>query len=362
MRLAARVAAWAGNDPVRAAIRGVIAAAEIATVAITWSTWQAREHPPLLPLLPLPQADVGWPLVAGILLKLVAPRWGIAVQAAVLLYAVAADQCRIMPQMLSLWWLSFGTLPGSTGGALVARTSLVSLWFFSGLHKLVSPDFFTETAPWLLRSLGLPDDRVTTVAAGCAIGVAEMALAAGALVPRLRAATAVAAGCFHGGVAAALSPLVIGWNPEVVPWNLALAVAAPVLLLADRGGVTAEWRAAAWPARVTAAALLIVPWGYWAGVVDAYLAHCLYSDDVPRAFVCTPLERRDWRHVCRDAGVLVPPAHRLFAPWFLGVGRHGEWLEIEDRRAIARWLGLAPRKIFWADLVPADAEIIVPGP
>ena len=125
MRLAARVAAWAGNDPVRAAIRGVIAAAEIATVAITWSTWQAREHPPLLPLLPLPQADVGWPLVAGILLKLVAPRWGIAVQAAVLLYAVAADQCRIMPQMLSLWWLSFGTLPGTVKDLISHRARAI---------------------------------------------------------------------------------------------------------------------------------------------------------------------------------------------------------------------------------------------
>lgn len=75
--------------------------------------------------------------------------------------------------------------------------------------------------------------------------------------------------------------------------------------------------------------------------------------------LCPPSQRVDIRFVCLDAGVPVPPAHRLFEPLFLSVGRLDQWMEIEDPRRLAQWLGLAPRKVFWRDLVPSDAEIIV---
>ena len=106
--------------------------------------------------------------------------------------------------------------------------------------------------------------------------------------------------------------------------------------------------------------LLLLPLGYWFGIVDAHFAHCLYSPNTPRAFVCTTFSRTDIRVICEQLGVQVPPAHRHFDRLFLGVGRAGEWMEVEDPRWIARLRGFDRRKVFWNDLVPRDFEIVAP--
>jgi hypothetical protein len=52
---------------------------------------------------------------------------------------------------------------------------------------------------------------------------------------------------------------------------------------------------------------------------------------------------------------VLPPAPRLFVPIFRGLGRPGEWLEIEDPRWIARLRGDARRTLRWADVAPPPA-------
>jgi hypothetical protein len=104
------------------------------------------------------------------------------------------------------------------------------------------------------------------------------------------------------------------------------------------------------PAYAVAVMLLLMPAGYWLGVVDAFLAHCVYADNRPKAYVCTPFSRTDLEGICLRLGVVLPPAHRLYGPFFRGIGRPGEWLEIEDPRWIARVRGFARRTIRWDDL------------
>ncbi|MFM8891611.1 MAG: hypothetical protein ACKOTB_08315 [Planctomycetia bacterium] len=342
--------------------RVVLAVAQAATILLTWELWTVREYPPLLPLVPLPQVDMGGVLLLVIGVAVIIPRIGLPLEAAVLLWAMVADQSRIQPTMLSMLYLSCGTIAGSPGGLVLARSSLISLWFFSGVHKLSSAGFFTELMPWMLSSLGLASDATPSVVCGVAIGAAEIGMAIGCLLPAARRAVAVAAAVFHGTVFLVLSPAGIGWNPEVLPWNLALAVAGPALLWRWHDALPGRsWREASRVARAAAVVLLVSPVGYWFGLVDAYLAHCLYSANTPRGFVCTLFDRRSIHEICLDAGVAVPPAHRFFEPLFLGVGRHGERLEIEDPRWIARWLGLAPRRIEWDDLVPTGAAIVAPA-
>ena len=344
------------------AFRGVLAASQIATVLLTWKLWEVREYPPLVPLLPVPQLDMAGVMLAAIGISFFFPRCGLPIQAVTLLWAIISDQCRIQPQMISMLYLSCGTIPRCRGGVVVARASLIALWFFSGIHKLTSPAFFMEGVPWLLGSLGLPQQGVLPILCGLAIGGTEVFLGIGCLIPSLRSTVAVSALVFHTATFVALSPLGIDWNPEVLPWNMALACSGLALIAPWKDlPVGIAWKSSSRIARIAVVILLVSPVGYWFGVVDAYLAHCLYSENTPRAFACTPFGRRNIQFVCLDAGVHVPPAHRLFRPLFLSVGQIGEWLEIEDPRWVARWRGLAPRKVMWADLLPEDAEIVVPG-
>lgn len=350
-----------GGPAALPALRLVLVAAQAATILLTWRVWQVRDLPPCLPLLPVPQADMGWPLLATLVLAVAVPRLGVAAHSVALGWALVADQCRMQPHVISLATLLWGTT-GRAGGTLVMRAALVAPWFYAGLHKLASPDYYVLTGPWLLRAVwpGGPGWLATPLAA--AVALTEIGLAAGALVPRFRAVVGAVAAVFHVATVVVLA-LRLHWDVPVWPWNLALACAAPVVMTRWGGpGLGAAWRRASPPARAAAVVLLVMPAGYWFGVVDAFLAHCLYSDNTPRAFVCTPFSRTDVRAICNGHGVILPPAHRLYPPFFRSVGRPGEWLEIEDPRWIARVRGLDRRKIFWTDLAgPAPPEA-PPGP
>ena len=335
-------------------------ALQAATLAATWPTWGPRETPPLLPLIPLPQLAAGPLLLGALLLVGLRPRLGLPAYATLLAAAMVADQTRMQPHMLSLFYLTCGTM-GSSAGVLVARASLVSLWFFAGVHKLTSPSFFASTAPWLAEAVIPGAPRRWSLLLGIGVGAGEMLLAAGCLLPACRRGTAWAIPIFHGLALLLLSPLVLDWNREVWPWNVALACAGPALVAPWRGRLLGEaWaQSAAW-GRWAAVALLVLPIGYWFGVVDALLAHCLYSDNLPRAFLCTPDSRRDLRLVCEELGVQIPPAHRHFEPLFLGVGKAGMWMEVEDPRWIARRRGDARRTVRWWDLLPSTGSIAAP--
>lgn len=338
------------------ALRWLLVAAQATTLWITWPVWQSRTYPPALPLLSLPNVDLGIPLLVCLALVGLRPGIGTTAYAAVLAWSIAADQMRLQPYMVSLLLFTCGTL-GHPAGTLAARATLVATWLYAGLHKLTSAGFFADTAPWLVAGLfpGLPPSWAVPIGAVLAVG--EVLLALSCLVPRCRMAAAVVGAVAHGAVLAALSPLGLDWNPAVWPWNAALVVVVPVLLSRWTGaGFGDAWTAATPWARGVAVALMIGPAGYWFGVTDASLAHCLYAGNVPRAFVCTPFSRVDINSRLADLNVFVPPAQRLFDPLFLGVGRAGEWMEVEDPRWIAAHRGHSRRTVRWSDLVPSPHD------
>jgi len=344
---------WPGDDGpgprARLFMRLVLVAAQAATILLTWRVWEVRDRPPLLPLLPVPQVDMGWPLLATLVVAAVVPRIGVPVHGAALAWAIVADQCRMQPHVISMATLLWGTA-GFTGGAVVMRAALVALWFYAGLHKLVSPEYYVTSGPCLLHGVWPGGPAALAAPLAFLVAVTEIALAVGAVVPRCRPAVGVAAAAFHVAAFLVLS-VGLDWDRQVWPWNLAIAAVAPLVMIHWRGaGCGAAWSSASRLARGAAIVLVVLPAGYWFGVVDAYLAHCLYSDDTPRAFVCTPFSRTDVNVMCDREGVVLPPAHRLYAPFFRGVGRPGEWLEIEDPRWIARLRGYDRRKVFWNDL------------
>ena len=348
--------------PVDLPLRCVFVAAQVATVLLTWRVWEPRSHPPMLPLLDLPAVHAGWPMLASLAVVLRWPRVGVPLHTLLLGLTIVADQSRMQPHVISLATLLWGTV-GLPGGLVVARAALVSLWTYAGLHKLTSAAYYTISGAWLLRAIW--PDGPTWIGPTLAAAVAgtEVFLGLACFVPRMRKTAAVVAPAFHLATFAVLA-FRLQWDAPVWPWNLALAAAGPGLLIPWHGpGLGLEFTLARRPARTAAVALLILPAGYWLGVVDAFLAHCVYADNRPKAYVCTPFSRTDLEDVCRGLGVVLPSAHRLYPPFFRGIGRPGEWLEIEDPRWIARVRGFARRKIRWDDLAePAAIGKSAPAP
>lgn len=340
--------------PVDVPLRGVFVAAQVATVLLTWRVWEPRQHPPMLPLVDFPVLHAGWPMLATLAMALPWPRVGVPLHTLVLGLAIVADQSRMLPHVISLATLLWGTT-ATPGGRIVARAALASLWAYAGLHKLTSAAYFTVTGAWLMQAVWPAGPSWIGPTLAAAVAGTELFLGLACFVPRVRKGAAVVATAFHVATFAVLA-FRLRWDAPVWPWNLALAAAGPGLLVPWRGpGLGVDFALARRPARSVAVALLLLPAGYWLGVVDAFLAHCVYADNRPKAYVCTPFSRTDLEDVCRRLGVVLPPAHRLYAPFFRGVGRPGEWLEIEDPRWIARVRGFAQRKLRRDDLVDAAA-------
>ena len=337
-----------------AAFRWLVVAAQGATIAITWPLWQVRVDPPLLPAVEWQQLPaVDWPqfspgvwLLASLVVALVLPRTGAALHVGLLVVAMLLDQTRMQPEAISLGLLLVGTLPGD-GARLVGRAHLIALWFFAGFHKLLSPEYFSGVVPSMLgggsTNPSLPLQLLALQVLGGAMALGELSLGVLALVPRTRRACAVAACAFHLLVLLWLAGR-MQWNPAVWPWNLALAAAGFALVWPWTTSLAHDLRAARWLPRATAMLLLVSPLGYYFGLVDPYLAHCLYTRNVPKAQRMTiggPQPLDTWSAL----RVPLPPAHRIFEQYFQKTALPSERLVIDDPRWWAHYRGWGHREI-----------------
>jgi hypothetical protein len=314
------------------AFRWLVAACQAATIAVTWGLWQRRDDPPLLPALPLPPFDLGPALLVSLVAALVRPAPGLTLHTAVLAYAVATDQTRLQPQTVSLLLLLWSTVPGP-GAALVGRAHLIALWTWAGIHKLLSPTFIGVIGPRLVVALVPWAPPFLAQTGGYAIAAGELTLGLLALVPRTRRLAAGLACVFHASLIVTLALLPRGRNVAVWPWNAALAFAGVALLVEWSEPLRTSVRRAGLAARTIAAALLLLPAGFYLGLTDAYLAHNLYAGSAPRA-VASGVE---FGATVRAFHVILPPEPRLYAQYFQLRCRTGDVLRIHDPRAWARW-------------------------
>jgi len=342
------------------AFRWLVLAAQAATIGITWPLWQVRDDPPLLPAIQWQQLPaVDWPqlldgvqfspgawLLASLAVALVLPRTGASLHVGLLAVAMLLDQTRMQPEVISLGLLLVGTLPGD-GPRLVGRAHLIALWFFAGFHKLLSPEYFTGVMPAMFGGDGTnPASTLQLVALqvlGGAMAAGELSLGVLAVVPRLRRACAVAACGFHLLVLLWLAGK-MQWNPAVWPWNLALAAAGFALVWPWTTSLVHDVQAARWLPRVAALLLLVSPLGYYFGLVDPYLAHCLYTRNVPKAQRITiggPQPLDTWSAL----RVPLPPAHRILEQFFQKTALPSERLVIDDPRWWACYRGWGHREI-----------------
>ena len=274
-------------------------AAQLSTILITWPLWQVRIAPPNLPLLAVPQVPFGVVLVISLLYLLIDPRRGLVIHVLLIAAASVFDQFRMQPQVPAIILLMWATV--SFRGRLCCRWFLVALWLWAGLHKLLSPDWFAHSSYWILERLDFSHQAALQYQLGFAVSVAVGEILLGLLAicrPRWAAGLCPA---LHLSIVLLL--VTIRWNYSVVPWNLATAVIGPWVLW--NAGTTRKQPIASgkrercfeWG---VALLLLIMPAGFYLGIVDRAYAHVLYSDFVPKSLITG---RHDLRKV---AGWLKP--------------------------------------------------------
>lgn len=307
---------------------------QIATIIFTWPLWTNHASPPMLPALPLPAVEIGLPLVVASLAIFVAPRAGVTVYSLLLLYAIAIDQTRLQPEVVSLLILVWGTLPAPSLRA-IARVHLVALWFFSGFNKLLSPAFFSQVAPFLLSAF-VPEPTATMGRAfGLALAMTEMSLGVLCLIPKTRKVAAWMALILHTGILITLSPLGHDHNSAVWPWNVVLAFAGLAYIAPWQDAPLATWRRLPIWTRAVIVVILLSPFAFYVGKIDAYMSHNLYSASVAQARVKCPVEcqnKQDPLNTWYSFNVPMPPEHRLFEMYFARTCQPGDQMMIVDPR------------------------------
>ena len=288
----------------------------------------------MLPVLPLPELNLGVIILISLAAIFVRPLAGLVLHTIVILYSILIDQTRLQPEIVSMVILMWGSLRWESL-KLIARSHLVSLWFFAGLNKMLSAGY--------LNSISLAHPRSSSRVV--LLPLIELSLGILVLIPRSRKFAAALAFALHIAIFVAVSPIRSRWGVPILFWNLALAVAGFALIW--------SWPRSLWLSLkelnpVAAAVVLFIllsPAGFYFGIFDAYLSHHLYSHSIPTAVwyrASGSQERVDTWHTLN---VPLPPEHRLFEAYFNQSCERGDFMIIHDPRHWARWRGYVERRV-----------------
>jgi hypothetical protein len=315
-----------------AGFRIVVLTALIASIGITWPLWNLRQSPPLLPAIGLPELSLGVPLLVACIGALFAPRFGVIVLTVLVVYGMATDQTRMQPEFFSLPLLLWGSFP-LEHARLLARAHLISLWFYSGLHKLLSPGFLAGAGSHLVQAFPLAVPERFVAASAIGIAMLEIGIAVFALWPATRRQAAWLAFALHIGVVLVLSARGEGRNLAVWPWNIALACSGFALIAPWKTSLGSDLVSAPLVGRVTVGILLFAPLGFYAGIVDAYPANQLYSSGTASETTYCPRGCRPEQDVNATwfaLNVPLPPEPRLYLATFAKTCAPGDVLRIGD--------------------------------
>lgn len=287
---------------------------QMATIVATWPLWRHRAGPPNLPVFEV-LASVPWavPLLVAAVVAMIRPRVGALAFCGLFALSVLGDQIRLQPEVVSLALLMVAPAFGAQGRT-VARWHLATLWLWAGIHKALSLGWPSLGASFVADSLRAPGLRPVVAVLLPAV---EIGLGLCAMSRRTWRLAAWGGLVFHLGTLVTLAVLA-RWGEAVWPWNLALALCAFLLFARPEPAPAA---APVRPAtRAIAAALVVYPGLFYVGWGDVYLAHNLYTANLPRAVACNadglscgPAPGSD---LIYRISVPLPPEARLFRRLF----------------------------------------------
>lgn len=305
--------------------------AQLATILITWPTWQVRALPPNLPWLEsTPQFSCGILLIATLVVTLISPRrFGLAIHLTVMAIAIVMDQFRCQPQILSVALMMAACVWAPARRVCV--WFLVSMWLWAGIHKFLSADWFMQVSYNLLSDTGI-NAMNFHVGFAAIVAFSEVLLGLAAW----RGPKMAVVGCLLLHVGIVIFLLFIGWNVSVLPWNICMAlVGAWLLWNAETVEPGPEPSRLSFPGSsyeiVAVVAMLIVPIGMYFGLIRHCFAHALYSGNLPIGLVThqdeiEPLEAWD------TLRFPFPNEHKAYCDYFELTGVAGDKLHIRDPR------------------------------
>ena len=315
-----------------------IVVAQLATVVLTWDLWQQRTTPPLLPIFDtLPQISMGPLLIIVLTISLFATRLATISYLLVLIYAFLADQTRLQPEFVSMALLLISI--EFEFARFIGRAHLITLWVWSGIHKMLSHGFETDLM-WISEWINIPTPALRWI-----IPIMEVSLGVAAITYRTRKFAILMAICLHGGILI----LLIGnnWNSAVWPWNIALPAASVFLLNESKGyKFTNNFQKLNVQTQTHALAALIwtiawiYPAGFYLGISNAYMSHNLYSGNTKTAFVCAINTDHDWKcfnlsaKTNKSLNVPLPPESYIFKSQFKRSCKPNETLFIYPVRTV----------------------------
>jgi hypothetical protein len=93
------------------------------------------------------------------------------------------------------------------------------------------------------------------------------------------------------------------------------------------------------------AAIVLYPALYYVGWCDPYMAHCLYSANVPSAQIEHADGSIDYVGYLDELAVPLPPTHRHFDAYFATTAELGDVMEVNDPRWWAKQSGFSRRVV-----------------
>lgn len=318
---------------------------QITTLIITLPTWQVRTSPPNLPWMDVPQIPFLWLVL--IFVSAVVPWWlgrnGSWLHLLVLVLACVWDQFRIQPQFYFGWVFiyaasSYQISSASEGNARIGwrfcRWALIALWFWAGLHKLMSPEWMGYRSFEFIQGMGMGEwAQKLHWWFALVVGGSELALAIIACWrPKVAAWLCIP---LHIGIVFTL--LLSNWNFSVLPWNFTAAVFGFLVLRdSSKGAVdTREW--------VIVGALLVLPALFYVGQVDRAFSFVLYSGMTPSGLIShmdDPAEtdsfdpRIEKIYGWKELAVPFPLERRTLRQYFELTANEGSKLYIRDPRTL----------------------------
>lgn len=344
------------RDPLASRVRAFLALFQGVSIVLTWRLWQARsgDQLPNVSLIdPIPQFDVGWLMLLSLVPIPFAPRWGAICHAAMLAFAIVQDEARLQPEFISIAIMMAATI-GTTWSRELGRFHLAALWFWAGLHKLLSEGYWDFVGPAIAEGIwpSIPQPVAFVVSAVIAVG--ELALGIAALSRRTGRVPFFGALVVH--LAALLWLVVHRHNQAVWPWQVAALVTARYVFCDTAGRsqtaneleqkevpTSGRWRWIAW-------GMMLYPALYYANLMHPYLAWCLYAGNTPDAvWFAAPVVKEDGLPVVDTRGkrLVTTGLEQLNVPYIAmpstcrrllnRFGKVDEAIMIDDPRFLSRW-------------------------
>jgi len=205
------------------------------------------------------------------------------------------------------------------------------MWIWAGIHKVFSPDWYGEVTYYMLLrdQFKWGNVRLWDYHAAFAIIAAAAEVGLGVFAwyrPKLAAPF-----CFFLHIGISIFLIVIDWNFSVLPWNFCTAIVGAWLLWSVNDLAELVSFPESKMGKLAVAFLLLLPMGFYFGMVRHSLCHVLYSANFPDAVIT----KADGPMICEAIGDLrVPFPHepKAFIDLFGLIGKPGEKLHVREYR------------------------------